>query len=58
MCPDHKLSWFKNHSFSTAKIRDIKKLVVKHWNETYELQSPDPPVVPLKSDAAKVSHKH
>lgn len=56
MCPDRKLSWFKDHGFPAAKIRDIKKLVIKRWNETYEAQSPNPPVATKKSTTAKVSH--
>jgi hypothetical protein len=36
MCPDKKLKWFKDHGRSAAQIRDIKKLVVTRWNETYK----------------------
>jgi hypothetical protein len=36
MCPDKKLKWFKDHGCSAAQIRDIKKLVVTRWNETYK----------------------
>jgi hypothetical protein len=36
MCPDKKLKWFKDHGRTAAQIRDIKKLVVTRWNETYK----------------------
>ena len=36
MCPDKKLKWFKDHGRTTAQIRDIRKLVVTRWNETYK----------------------
>ena len=36
MCPDKKLKWFKDHGRTSAQIRDIKKLVVIRWTETYK----------------------
>ena len=36
MCPDKKLKWFKDHGRTAAQIREIKKLVVTCWNETYK----------------------
>ena len=36
MCPDKKLKWFKDHGRTAAQIRDIKKLVITRWNETYK----------------------
>jgi hypothetical protein len=36
MCPDKKLKWFKDHGHSAAQIRDIKKLVLTRWAETYK----------------------
>ena len=43
MCPDKKLKWFKDHGRSAAQIRDIKKLVVTRWNETYKGDEEPPP---------------
>ena len=43
MCPDKKLKWFKDHGHSAAQIRDIKKLVVTRWNETYKGDEEPPP---------------
>ena len=40
MCPDRKLKWFKDHGYSAAQIRDIKKTVVTQWNETYKKDEP------------------
>ncbi|KAF8237846.1 hypothetical protein L208DRAFT_1130625, partial [Tricholoma matsutake] len=37
MCPDRKLKWFKDHGRTSAQIRDIKKLVVTHFRESYTL---------------------
>src|ERR1700679_2068930 len=36
MCPDKKLKWFKDHGHTPAQIRDIKKLVLTRWTETYK----------------------
>ncbi|KAF8239996.1 hypothetical protein L208DRAFT_1235128 [Tricholoma matsutake] len=36
MCPDKKLKWFKDHGHTAAQIRDIKKTVLTHWNESYK----------------------
>jgi hypothetical protein len=35
MCPDRKLKWFKDHGRTSAQIRDIKKLVVNRFKESY-----------------------
>ncbi|KAF8231091.1 hypothetical protein L208DRAFT_1128001, partial [Tricholoma matsutake] len=35
MCPDQKLKWFKDHGRTSAQIRDIKKLVVNRFKESY-----------------------
>jgi hypothetical protein len=35
MCPDRKLKWFKDHGRTAAQIRDIKKLVVNRFKESY-----------------------
>ncbi|KAF8239296.1 hypothetical protein L208DRAFT_1184145, partial [Tricholoma matsutake] len=35
MCPDQKLKWFKDHGRTSAQIRDIKKLVVNCFKESY-----------------------
>ena len=35
MCPDRKLKWFKDHGRSAAQIRDIKKLVITRFKESY-----------------------
>ncbi|KAF8219319.1 hypothetical protein L208DRAFT_1341409, partial [Tricholoma matsutake] len=35
MCPDRKLKWFKDHGRTSAQIRDIKKLVVNCFKESY-----------------------
>ncbi|KAF8225149.1 hypothetical protein L208DRAFT_1153444, partial [Tricholoma matsutake] len=37
MCPDRKLKWFKDHGRTSAQIRDIKKLVVTRFRESYAL---------------------
>lgn len=54
MCPDKKLKWFKDHGHSAAQIRDIKKLVVTCWNETYKGDE-EPPPAPEPSRRGKVS---
>ena len=36
MCPYKKLKWFKDHGRTATQIREIKKLVVTRWNETYK----------------------
>ena len=35
MCPDRKLQWFKNHKFSSDRVKKIKNTVVKYWKEKY-----------------------
>ena len=54
MCPDKKLKWFKDHGHSAAQIRDIKKLVVTRWNETYKGDE-EPPPATESSRRGKVS---
>jgi hypothetical protein len=54
MCPDKKLKWFKDHGCSAAQIRDIKKLVVTRWNETYK-ENEEPPPATEASRRGKVS---
>lgn len=36
MCPDRKLKWFKDHGRTAAQIREIKKLVIRRWEESYQ----------------------
>ncbi|KAF9039869.1 hypothetical protein BJ165DRAFT_1351564 [Panaeolus papilionaceus] len=36
MCPDRKLKWFKDHGWTVAQIRDIKKLVIDTWKAKYK----------------------
>ncbi|KAF8220806.1 hypothetical protein L208DRAFT_1186857, partial [Tricholoma matsutake] len=31
-----ELKWFKDHGWTAAQIRDIKKMVIEHCNETYK----------------------
>ncbi|KAF8495270.1 hypothetical protein F5888DRAFT_1794991 [Russula emetica] len=35
MCPNRKLKWFKDHGRTAAQIKEIKKMVVKRWEESY-----------------------
>jgi hypothetical protein len=35
MCPDRKLKWFKDHGRTAAQIKEIKKMVIKRWEESY-----------------------
>jgi hypothetical protein len=35
MCPDRKLKWFKDHGRTAAQIRDIKKIVIKRFKDSY-----------------------
>jgi hypothetical protein len=41
MCPDRKLKWFKDHGHTQTQIKDIKKLVINRFNESYVLDIPD-----------------
>lgn len=41
MCPDRKLKWFKDHGRTTTQIKDIKKLVINRFNESYVSDIPD-----------------
>jgi hypothetical protein len=50
MCPDKKLKWFKDHGHTAAQIRDIKKLVLTRWAETYKR---DEETVPAATSAAQ-----
>jgi hypothetical protein len=33
LCPDWKLKWFKDHGFSAAEIKDIKKRILARFSE-------------------------
>jgi len=35
MCPDRKLKWFKDNGRTGLQIKEIKKMVVKRWQESY-----------------------
>ena len=35
MCPDRKLKWFKDHGRTAVQIKEIKKVVIKRWDESY-----------------------
>ena len=39
MCPNKKLKWFKDHGWTTAQVTEIKKLVLKCWDESYKLST-------------------
>jgi hypothetical protein len=41
MCPDRKLKWFKDHGHTPTQIKDIKKLVINRFNESYVPDIPD-----------------
>jgi hypothetical protein len=56
MCPDKKLKWFKDHGRTAAQIRDIRKLVVTRWNETYK--GDEGPVAAAVRQRDKVSLEH
>jgi hypothetical protein len=43
MCPDCKLKWFKDHGRTAAQIKEIKKLVIKHWEESYQAAEEETP---------------
>lgn len=48
MCPDRKLKWFKDHNRSAIQIKEIKKMVIKRWEESYcgvEDEAPGEPQV-------------
>jgi hypothetical protein len=52
MCPDRKLKWFKDHGRTAVQIKEIKKVVIKRWEESYrgiedtsETQATQPPKV-------------
>jgi hypothetical protein len=36
MCPDRKVKWFKDHGRTAAQIKEIKKMVTKRWEESYQ----------------------
>jgi hypothetical protein len=55
MCPDKKLKWFKDHGRNSAQIRDIRKLVITRWNETYKGEEESTPLAPADSRRGKVS---
>jgi hypothetical protein len=46
MCPDRKLKWFKDHGRTAMQIKEIKKMVIKRWEESYysvEDETPENP---------------
>ncbi|KAF9460566.1 hypothetical protein BDZ94DRAFT_899117, partial [Collybia nuda] len=43
MCPDRKLKWFKDHGRTSRQVKDIEKMVIKHWNEVYFSVEKDAP---------------
>jgi hypothetical protein len=55
MCPDKKLKWFKDHGRTPAQIRDIKKLVITRWNETYKGDEEPAPAATAVPQRGKVS---
>ena len=57
MCPDKKLKWFKDHGRTAAQIRDIKKLVVTCWNQTYKEDEKSTPAATALLRKEKVYYK-
>lgn len=57
MCPDKKLKWFKDHGHTAAQTRDIKKLVLTHWAETYKGDEGTVPAATSAPQRGKVSVK-
>jgi hypothetical protein len=55
MCPNKKLKWFKDHGHTATQIRDIRKLVITRWNETYKGDEKPAPAVTAVSRRGKVS---
>lgn len=47
MCPDQKLTWLRSQ-VSTQKLKEIKKIVIKRWTDTYSSAESQIPV--LKKD--------
>lgn len=45
MCPDKKLKWFKDHGRTAAQIKEIKKTVIKRWDESYKPKDMGPEIV-------------
>ena len=35
MCPDRKLKWFKDNGRTAIQIKEIKRVVIKRWDESY-----------------------
>ncbi|KAI0246221.1 hypothetical protein BJV78DRAFT_1277267 [Lactifluus subvellereus] len=54
MCPDHKLKWFKDHRQTAAQIKEIKKLVIKCWEESYRGVEDEAQVQPDETQPPKV----
>ena len=50
MCPHMKLKWFKKHGYTATQMRDLKKLVLNRWDQSYKPASANAPNVsiPLK----------
>jgi hypothetical protein len=44
MCPDKKLKWFKDHGRTAAQVAEIKKLVIKRWDESYKPTAASEPI--------------
>jgi hypothetical protein len=55
MCPDKKFKWFKDHGHTGAQIRDIKKMVLTRWNESYKGDEEVLPPAPAVPQRGKVS---
>jgi len=35
MCPDKKLNWFAKRGWSQNDIEEVRELVIKRWEESY-----------------------
>jgi hypothetical protein len=35
MCPDRKLKWFKDHGRTAMQIKEVKKMVIRRWEQSY-----------------------
>lgn len=56
MCPDKKLSWISTRpGVTAARLKEIKKLVIKRWQDTYASKSADIPVAEKKKDNKVIS---
>jgi hypothetical protein len=57
MCPDKKLKWFKDHGHTAPQIRDIKKMVMTRWDETYKGGEEVPAVAPHRGKVSFQSYQ-